>query len=197
MEQGPDGLRLQSIASDLGLSHSSILHHFGSRDGLLDALSLDALAVLEGDLKTSFETTTKDDPATDLFEKVARSLGERGYARLLAWQIMSERHPSQSDPAVTGDRANPDGGLLDRLARTLQSMRVDFARRRDQPAPTLDETRSIIAMTACMLFGEALAGEVMLRSAALPSDPASRRRFRNGLARDLEERIFPNAILHA
>ena len=54
---GPDGLRLQTIASDLGISHSSILHHFGSRDGLLDALSVDAFEVLERDLKSALGKT--------------------------------------------------------------------------------------------------------------------------------------------
>ncbi len=35
---GADGLRLQDIARDVGVSHPTILHHFGSRDGLIVAM---------------------------------------------------------------------------------------------------------------------------------------------------------------
>jgi hypothetical protein len=34
---GPGGLWLQSVAAELGLSHPVILHHFRSREGLIDA----------------------------------------------------------------------------------------------------------------------------------------------------------------
>ena len=37
---GPDGLRLQDIAADAGLSHPTILHHFGNREGLVRELVL-------------------------------------------------------------------------------------------------------------------------------------------------------------
>ena len=35
---GPQGLRLQDIAAEAGISHPLILHHFGSREGLVRAL---------------------------------------------------------------------------------------------------------------------------------------------------------------
>ena len=35
---GPDGIRLKDLASELGISHPAILHHFGSREGLIRAL---------------------------------------------------------------------------------------------------------------------------------------------------------------
>src|SRR5262249_22912893 len=34
-ELGPDGVRLQQIASDVGVSHPAILHHFESFEGLI------------------------------------------------------------------------------------------------------------------------------------------------------------------
>src|SRR2546421_10348142 len=35
---GPEALRLQDLARDVGISHPLILHHFGSREGLIGAL---------------------------------------------------------------------------------------------------------------------------------------------------------------
>ncbi len=37
---GPAGLRLQEVAKAAGVSHPTILHHFGSREGLIQALNL-------------------------------------------------------------------------------------------------------------------------------------------------------------
>lgn len=192
MNKGPDGLRLQSIAGDLGITHSSILHHFGSRDGLLDALSIDAFHKLEQDLKNSLEAPSEGDPATDLFEKIAHILGEKGHARLLAWQLMNGRRLLDSDPTGSALGRDGTGGLLDRLAKTLHAMRLENARTHDQPSPSLDESRSIVAMAGCALFGEALAGELMLQSAALGTNPEARRRFRHWLAKTVERSVFPD-----
>src|SRR5580704_3000312 len=43
---GPEGLRLQDIAAAAGISHPLILHHFGSRAGLVRALARQATAAL-------------------------------------------------------------------------------------------------------------------------------------------------------
>jgi len=37
---GPAGLRLETVAKAAGVSHPTILHHFGSRAGLIQALNL-------------------------------------------------------------------------------------------------------------------------------------------------------------
>jgi len=47
---GPEGLRLQDIAAGAGISHSLILHHFGSREGLVRALTRQAIAELRDKL---------------------------------------------------------------------------------------------------------------------------------------------------
>ena len=36
---GPAGLRLEAVAKAAGVSHPTILHHFGSREGLIHALN--------------------------------------------------------------------------------------------------------------------------------------------------------------
>ena len=194
---GPDGLRLQTIAGDLGISHSSILHHFGSRDGLLEALSVDAFQVLDRDLRSALEAPDETEPTVDLVEKIARILGERGHARLLAWQLMNgrlrlETGPTE-DPAGRGLGRDQTNGLLDRLARTLHAIRLDNSVARAAPPPSLDDSRFVVTMAACALFGEALAGELMLQSAGLGTDPEARSRLRHRLARTMERSVdFPD-----
>lgn len=38
-EVGPAGLRISSVAKKAGMAHPNIIHHFGSRDGLINALA--------------------------------------------------------------------------------------------------------------------------------------------------------------
>jgi len=48
--EGPAALRLQDVAKEAGVSHPTILHHFGSREGLVKALHLRALEKLRTEL---------------------------------------------------------------------------------------------------------------------------------------------------
>jgi AcrR family transcriptional regulator len=205
MNEGPDGLRLQAIAADLGISHSSILHHFGSRDGLLDALSIDAFQNLERDLKQSFATPPADDPATDFFDQISRILGERGHAQLLAWQLLSGRVPTETASDSTSESAwRADGveeaggeapGLLDRLAQTVHALQIEQAQSQEGPTaepPDLDATRRLVVWTACTVFGEAFAGDLMMHSAGLGRDPATRKDFRDSVAKAFEGQFFPS-----
>ncbi len=43
IDGGPDAVRLEKIAADAGVSHPAILHHFGSREGLVEAIVLNGL----------------------------------------------------------------------------------------------------------------------------------------------------------
>ena len=39
VEVGPAGLRISAVAKKAGMAHPNIIHHFGSRDGLVNALA--------------------------------------------------------------------------------------------------------------------------------------------------------------
>src|SRR6201981_1464702 len=54
---GPEGLRLQDIAAAAGISHPLILHHFGSREGLVRALTRQAVAELRDKLVAAMATS--------------------------------------------------------------------------------------------------------------------------------------------
>lgn len=181
MQNGPDGLRLQAIAADLGISHSSILHHFGSRDGLLDALAADTIQALERELQQTLVAPTRGDPAIELFQRIGEVLADRGFARLIAWQIVSRRAAVEADP---------EDGLLDRLAQTLHALRREAARKQGRAEPDVQETRRIVAATACFVLGEGLGGEMVLASAGLGTGPGDRRAFRSRIAKHLERVVL-------
>ena len=196
VDEGPDGLRLKAIAEDLGISHSSILHHFGSRDGLLTALSEDAFDALAQDLRKRISEPTKGDPSIDFFEKVAETLGQEGYGRLLAWQLMAGNLPARASVGMTVLGPDGSGGLLDGMARALHEMRVSRAQGYKEPEPDLGETRLILVMAACTLLGEAIAGDVLVRSAGLGRSPEERKEFRAWFAKQSERMVFPALKSH-
>src|SRR5260370_20776138 len=83
---GPQGLRLQDIATAAGISHPLILHHFGSRAGLVRALNREAAAELKDRLVASLTQPESSigeqlDQVFDAFrgglaQRLARPLGE-------------------------------------------------------------------------------------------------------------------------
>jgi len=191
MEGGPDNVRLKQIGEEVGLSHSSILHHFGSRDALMEALRNDAFESLARDLAARMAKPAEGDPTIDFFEKVAQTLGNQGYGRLLAWQLMSGNLPNRGAIGKTVMGPDGSGGLLAGLAGQLQKMRAARAAAHGQPEPDAEETQRIVAMMACTLLGEALAGHVMVRSAGLGSEPGDRIALRAWIAKLAEREVFP------
>src|SRR5438067_904808 len=55
--QGPASLRLQDVAREAGVSHPTILHHFGSREGLMQALNARTMDQLTRDVIDGMATT--------------------------------------------------------------------------------------------------------------------------------------------
>src|SRR5246127_4795392 len=79
---GPEGLRLQDIAAAAGISHPLILHHFGSREGLVRALTREAGAELRDKLVATMESTEYS--VEQQLDRVFDAFRD-GLAQRLAW----------------------------------------------------------------------------------------------------------------
>jgi AcrR family transcriptional regulator len=190
-DEGPEGLRLKVIAKDIGISHSSIIHHFGSRDGLMNELREDAFTSLAADLKKRLAEPAVGDPSIEFFEKISMTLAEKGNGRLLAWQMMAGQGPRPASIGVQVLGTHGSGGLLDGLAKMLHELTSERARARNQPIPDLEEIRTIVAMFSCTVLGEAIAGDLMVGGSGLGRTPEARRHFRAKLAKYAERMVFP------
>ena len=166
-EGGPDAIRLQAVAADLGISHPTILHHFGSRDGLMEALETRAMRALQEDLLAG------SGDAADSLERVARTMGDEGHARLLAWWVLHGGGPSDQF----------DWGMLGDLADGIHARRVARAAEEGHEPPDPEDTVFVVRLAANALFGEALIGDTLTHSAGLEDEAETSRRFRAWLAK--------------
>lgn len=164
---GPDAIRLQDIARDVGISHPTILHHFGSREGLIEALDTRALQALTSDVARILQSEAE--PQTgELVERVAETMDQQGLARLIALWAMREtdRPPSLdgTDPAA----------LVAEVSELIRS-RLDVTEGVEPDGLEAISFRVRLAVFA--MFGQALIGDAMS-----PVDgeerQAERRRFR-------------------
>lgn len=157
--EGPHGVKVQTIARDLGLTDAAIHYHFGNREGLLEALLrfsgrrfVDELALaMEGKDPSSFDLDQAARLLADLY-------GRRGTARLAMWLILSGWSPSGA-------------GMLQPLADWLHLSRASRAERLGLAAPRLEDSQKLIALLSAVTFTQALSGDALLRSVGLTAVP--------------------------
>jgi TetR/AcrR family transcriptional regulator, repressor for neighboring sulfatase len=164
---GPEGLRLQDIAAAAGISHPLILHHFGSREGLVRALTRQAVAELRDKLVTAIESSEYSverqlDRVFDAFRD--------GLAQRLAWLATVD----------TGGGTEGTQMIMRDIADRLHARRIATA----PPGALISrgDTDALIHLVATAAFGDALYGMQLHRSAGLPATSETAHSFRLWLA---------------
>jgi len=169
-EAGPDALRLQDVAAAAGMSHPTVLHHFGSRNGLVTAVVERAAIALQHDLVRSLGPNAPDGAA--MLERVANTFADRGHARVIAWLLLSGYNPLEAPALKAGWRA---------IAKATHAKRGKKA--------TLEDTQFTVMLSCLAVFAQAVAGHALFETAGLGTDPATERRFRTWLAALLENHL--------
>lgn len=184
--RGPEGIRLQEIARDVGVSHPAILHHFGSREDLVRAVIDRAMGALREELLASLD---REDPSeidtAALLERVFETLGGHGQARLMAWLALSgdERR---------GARRDAGAPLVREIAENVHARRVALHAAEGRRAPPFEDSLFAILLTSFALLGDAVLGETTRRSSGL--DEGAARRFRTWFARLLVAHLAGEAM---
>ena len=171
---GPEGLRLQDIAAEAGISHPLILHHFGSRAGLVRALARRAAASLRDRLVAAIGAP--DYSFEKQIDRVFDALRD-GLAQTLSWLAATE----------------PDGGESGETMIMREIIDTLHARRTAAAPPGVIASREDTEWRAFLVtfaaFGDALYGVPLRRSAGLPETDDTDRRFRLWLARLLRQSL--------
>jgi AcrR family transcriptional regulator len=156
---GPAALRLQDVARAAGVSHPTILHHFGSREGLVRALNLRSLeALTAGVIERMREAKSGDDGIRRTFEAYRDGLAQR-----TIWLLQQEQVPASANVTMFED-----------IVQGLHAIRQRYAL--PGHVPDIEDTRSVVHLTTIAAFGDALIG-TRLRSASGAGEEARRERF--------------------
>jgi AcrR family transcriptional regulator len=160
IEDGPDGLRVQRIAADLGMTDAALHYHFGSREALVEALLRFSAKRLVADIGGILEAWDVD--RLDLHRLGAlfrKSYAERGVARLVLWVALAGRKPRGA-------------GMLRQLVEAVHQAREQRAKGRGQKPPPLTDTQFVITLLSGTHLLMPIAGEALLLSADAAADKA-------------------------
>ena len=111
---GLDGLKLTDIGKDAGITHSNILHHFGNRDGLLEALIRRMTTRLATDILDNIKESADSLDRTANLQTLFETLSKKGHARLIIWMLSMDNASERAHPLIESLRP-----LFDRFCDVL------------------------------------------------------------------------------
>lgn len=141
---GPDAVTLKAVADELGVSHTNVLHHFGSagelQSELMSAMVRDLASALMGAVA---QLRSDAPPPRALIDIVFDAFEEGGAGRLAAWIVLSgnTRHLELVRGAVT---------------ELVRALRERFAHEKGDPHRGVT---SAVLFVALMAFGDSMIGE--------------------------------------
>jgi AcrR family transcriptional regulator len=172
---GPEAVRLQDIAGDLGISHPAILHHFESREGLLQALAVRAMEELNDGLVRDIESDRLE-PGEGI-DRIFEALSRGETARILAWRVLSGRE--QGEP-----RARQ---YLRELVDAVYGRIREHARTSGLEGPSWEEAAFCMRLASAAMFGDAILGPMLNASCGV--DEAFQKRFRHWVDELISDRL--------
>lgn len=165
-DAGPDALRLQEIAKDVGLSHPTVLHHVGSREALVAAVVARSLLALETDLIAAFMKNPTPMEMASTLHNIDDVMRIRGQARLVAWLALTRPGAATKKESRMGE-----------VVLALHAARSSFG----PPAP-YEDTAFAALLSSVAMFGLAIIGPALIEMMHLPNDEETMRRFREWFA---------------
>lgn len=126
LEHGLEGLKVADVAKDVGMSHATVLHHFGTTDEMRAAL----VERMSADLAAEFVAALENDvPShrrrTELLEHLFRTLADSRHGQLFAWISLHRESLAQADGGASQTRALLST-LLGRMQKNLGDENARF-----------------------------------------------------------------------
>jgi AcrR family transcriptional regulator len=179
-EGGPDAVRVQKIAADLGITDAAIYHHFETREGLLDALARFGARQLKTAIEELLAGFAADSTDVQAIAVLAlETFEKRGYARLVLWLSLHE---------IPSDRGS---GMFDGLGVTFERIVLAAHPAAPDKATLARQARFLASLLVMVVFADPLLGTISRRSLGLGGDRETTLEFRawfvDALAKLLEQ----------
>jgi AcrR family transcriptional regulator len=180
-EGGPDAVRVQTVAREVGITDAAVHYHFGNREGLLEAL----LREVGRRMKVEFAEVVDnwDSDAFDVESLVGLlddALRVRGFARLTAWMQLSGWSTKGS-------------GLFRAQAEAMHTARTERARKSGASPPPLEDSLHVVTLLNLVTWADPLVGPAWRRAVGLPATAEAAARFREWFAAMVQEHLDGHA----
>jgi AcrR family transcriptional regulator len=173
---GPGAIRLQEVATDVGVSHPTVLHHFGSREGLVKAVVARALDSLHSGLLAAVHASPEGpDQVAALLDSVFEALVSGGHARAFLWLALSGYGPSVEELRVRS------------VAEAVHEVRR-VRRKGRKRMPPFEDTYFTVLLPALALLAMSVTGQPHA-DGACDDAVCGPRRFREWLARLIHDHL--------
>jgi AcrR family transcriptional regulator len=161
-EHGLAGLKIADVAAEAGMSHGTLLHHFGSSDALrLQLATRMAEGLLDEVLAIERDQPDAEAEMERFFERMFRALAGGGHARLIAWLSLEDA------------RAEDLGTLFSSTAERFEALVEVLAQRAAPPAPietARREARYHVLLVVSSAIGLGVARDVLFSELRLDDD---------------------------
>jgi AcrR family transcriptional regulator len=177
IEDGPEGVRVQHIAADLGMTGAALHYHFGSREALIDSVRRFSAKRLLTDIDAILEAWDVDQlDIRRLGALFRKTYADHGAARLIFWLALSGRKPRGS-------------GLMKGLIEAVHRARERRALVRGRAPPPISDTRFVIALLSSIHAVMPVAGDALLLSASAEAGKVGTERFLDWVASLLDAHL--------
>ncbi len=157
---GLDGLNVADVAADCGMSHATVLHHFGSSAGMRRALVEHMTDRLLRDIIAALQRDPAPEPRAilaDLFDALSRG----GHAKLLAWL------------AIGGDALSEDLAPSPHVRELFAELVPELAERLPPGPDRARVARRMIFLIATAAIGYGVAGARLAEVLAMEEGEAA------------------------
>ena len=169
--EGVHAVTLAGLAKELDISHQAILHHFGSRDGLVAAVVKRAIDSFESELAGALRVVDGPHAASRvLLLRAFEVMADEGHGRLLAMLALSSEPP----PDVASFESSRPIQLVAKMAHAL--------RLRDEPDAAYRDTLFTVMLTAYVVLATSVFEKAVTFGAGLEVTDKTSREFREWFA---------------
>jgi TetR/AcrR family transcriptional regulator, repressor for neighboring sulfatase len=186
---GPEGLKVKDVAAVAGVAHSTLLHHFGSAEGLRSALIAGMGNRLLEDILEIFKKDSAGTGENEVLLRVFEILSDKGHARLLAWMMLKGDQPNAYNAATDEQTHLLFHQLIEAIAEATilaGSDQSEQAWRRARQRARFSTMLAAVAAVGDGIAGPFLAGQIGL------SEKEARGDFRDWFAGLLQAEFDSN-----
>lgn len=166
VKSGLAGLKISAIANTAGMAHPNIIHHFGSREGLIQALveRVDRQATERITTALDRALTSPPQERVDAMVEVFENAYHGDQGRASVWLHMSGAHSSH--------KSN-----MQNVVEVSQRFRKSI-----NPNASRENTNRLVMLITLALAGEIVCGQTVKDSLGFGNDADSRAHFKRWLA---------------